>query len=451
MEDMRIVQAGRPKPLMPAFTRKLRRTIFVHVLFAVAVFGLTARWLLHTHTKHYIDEQARACAAALVPGPNGNLSEAVEGLLGRYDRLVAVATLDASGNLHTVYPQRSAHRRAALAVLANQSDPVAMSAPKDGEPIKVSGVVVPLNGSPSPAARRVLILLRNDEYRIGWVRATAMFALLVGAAGFQVVWSMRRWFDGRVASRLRSMARAIYDPLNGVKEVSTLEPGEWRETAEIAKGFHALFQGMAESDARARRVKRETERKLRQREVGFDRALRRVRDQATMDALTKLRNRTFLEEELEPLFDRQREKPADLATIMIDVDNFKQYNDTHGHQVGDALLRFLGALLRGAGRPTDHAIRYGGDEFLLLLPDTDGDQATAVAQRRVKLFGRYAGRLGGSPGISISAGVASLNRDGARSGHDLVAKADAALYAAKRQGKNRVAVYTVDGAPLIRA
>ncbi len=438
---MESIRKGRPKPLTPAFARKIRRANFLFVLFSVAAFVGTVEWLLHTCARQWTEDQARLCAAALQPGPDGDLTEAVDLLRSRYDRLIAVATLDVSGHLGPVYPRRLAHRRAALVALAHPTDAVAIDAPDGGEPIRVTSAVVPLNGSTSPAARQVLIILRSDDRRTDWGRAATVFTLLVSAAALYVTRSMRRWFDGRLASRLRSMARILDEPLDRSAPPPKLEPGEWRETVEIAERFYELLDGMAESDARVRRAEFQHTREISRREKGFDQALRRERDKATIDALTKLRNRAFLDEELQPLFERQKANGGDLSAVMIDLDNFKRYNDTFGHQIGDSLLRFVGALLRGAIRPADYAIRYGGDEFLLLLPDADARQSAAIAERLLKLFGQYTGRMCESEALSLTAGIASLNGDGAETGEELVAKADAVLYSAKRRGKNRVGGY----------
>jgi len=136
---------------------------------------------------------------------------------------------------------------------------------------------------------------------------------------------------------------------------------------------------------------------------------------------------------------RQREKDEDLAVVMIDVDNFKTHNDTLGHQAGDELLRFVGDLLRGSIRPSDHAIRYGGDEFALLLLNVDKRHACIIVERIVKLFAQYAATLGETTTVSLSAGVATMKGDKCHDPQGLLAHADAALYKAKRGGKNTVA------------
>ncbi len=173
--------------------------------------------------------------------------------------------------------------------------------------------------------------------------------------------------------------------------------------------------------------------------------LRRVKDQASTDPLTGLRNRAGLETQLELLYQQQSVRNADLAAVMLDTDNFKAYNDTHGHMDGDALLRSIGALLRQSIRPADIAVRYGGDEFLLLLPGANAEQASVIAGRIVKLFSQQSGRLGQQDAVSMSAGVASLRGDGCDSGHALVHQADVALYEAKRNGKNMVSTSAKSG------
>lgn len=428
------------KPLTPAFVRQLLWTKAFLVVFALLAFGATTGHILRRQMRIFLVEQAKLCAVALVPGQDGDLTESVSRLRARYDTLIAVATLDASGKLHSVYPERPSYRLAASAVVEGDTDgPVAMHVPQDGEQLAVSGVIVPLSGDPTPLSQKAVILLRRGSLSTGLVQAIVAFALLIGAGVVFTACAMRRWFDCGVAGPLRRMASAARDPLRDPHQMPGLPPGDSYETAALAKQLTDLVRSAAQSEAHVIRLESETEHRLMKHKIGFDRQLRRVKDQASLDSLTGLRNRTFLEDELEPLFARHVARRHDFSAVMVDVDNFKQYNDAQGHPAGDTLLQFVGALLRGATRSQDHTIRYGGDEFLLLLPETTSEQAGVIAERLVKLFGQYTTRLGGNHELSLSAGVASIAVDAPKTGHALVAAADVALYRAKRGGKNTVA------------
>ncbi|KRF00366.1 hypothetical protein ASG87_13625 [Frateuria sp. Soil773] len=156
------------------------------------------------------------------------------------------------------------------------------------------------------------------------------------------------------------------------------------------------------------------------------------------DALTGLPNRTHWLEAAETalLRFRQHRRPASL--ILLDVDGFKQINDRHGHAVGDALLGELAAILRGSLRAQDTPGRLGGDEFGVVLPETDIERARAVAEQVC----RHAERIGAADAErslpwTLSLGVVEID-DGVADLREWVRRADMALYRAKSQGRNRV-------------
>jgi diguanylate cyclase (GGDEF)-like protein len=152
------------------------------------------------------------------------------------------------------------------------------------------------------------------------------------------------------------------------------------------------------------------------------------------DGLTGLYNRRRQMEMLATEVERSKRLSHVCAVLMMDVDNFKRYNDAHGHQAGDAVLRGLGAVLRETTREIDCAARYGGEEFFVLLPETDVKEATEVAERiRTQLKERIF--LGGR--VTISIGIAAFPEHG-DTPEDLIAAADAALYQAKKEGRDRV-------------
>jgi len=155
---------------------------------------------------------------------------------------------------------------------------------------------------------------------------------------------------------------------------------------------------------------------------------------ATRDSLTGLANRRLFDESLQREVARAERLAAPLSLLVLDVDHFKQVNDTYGHQTGDAVLRGVADALVSNTKNFDVAARYGGDEFVVLLPGCRRDDAMRVAER---VRNGIARAVGEAP-VTVSAGVASLP-DNASDAERLMAAADAALYDAKRNGRDQVA------------
>jgi len=164
---------------------------------------------------------------------------------------------------------------------------------------------------------------------------------------------------------------------------------------------------------------------------------------AATDPLTGLSNRRAFDDILEREWRQARRSGAPLATIMVDLDHFKYYNDCYGHLAGDECLKAVAGLLRSnARRPIDFVARYGGEEFIVLLPDTDAGGAYHVAERLRKALGTAKIPHERSPlsnFVTASFGVAALIPDRIATAATLVAAADEALYEAKNTGRNRVA------------
>lgn len=155
------------------------------------------------------------------------------------------------------------------------------------------------------------------------------------------------------------------------------------------------------------------------------------------DPLTGALNRKGLDEALAREIARARRHGSGLCVALLDVDNFKQLNDTHGHRAGDDALRHLAAVIREAVRPQDAVGRYGGEEFLIVLPDTEPDQANAVIVRlQRELTRRFFLANSQKLLITFSAGISRLHPD--EDPQIAIDRADKAMYAAKRAGKNRV-------------
>lgn len=167
--------------------------------------------------------------------------------------------------------------------------------------------------------------------------------------------------------------------------------------------------------------------RLREREKELERL-------ATTDELTGLHNRRVLYDRMAAEIDRHLRYGHPIALLVLDLDNFKSVNDTYGHQVGDQTLAGVGQVLRSRTRATDVAARYGGEEFAVLMPDTDLDGATAAAER---LRGCVQRMVAAPVPLTVSIGVAAIPPCPADA-DALMAAADAALYEAKRAGKNCV-------------
>lgn len=159
---------------------------------------------------------------------------------------------------------------------------------------------------------------------------------------------------------------------------------------------------------------------------------------ATRDPLTGSYNRRYFFEQFEILFSDARENDQELCCIMVDIDHFKQVNDNFGHDVGDKVICFLADVLQSCVRDKDTVGRYGGEEFCILMPDADIEEARAAAEKiRLVVQKDSGGPFNDRHHVTASLGVARLS-DGAESPEQLNKQADQALYAAKESGRNRV-------------
>ena len=164
-----------------------------------------------------------------------------------------------------------------------------------------------------------------------------------------------------------------------------------------------------------------------------------LRDQSIRDALTGMFNRRYMEETLEREIRRAERSHRNVGIIMLDVDHFKQFNDTYGHDAGDALLSTLGAFLRNNVRAEDIACRYGGEEFALILPDATPEMTHKRAEQILQDARGLDIERDGVPRspIRLSLGVATYPENGL-AGDAVMRAADTALYEAKNDGRNRV-------------
>jgi two-component system cell cycle response regulator len=163
--------------------------------------------------------------------------------------------------------------------------------------------------------------------------------------------------------------------------------------------------------------------------------------QATTDPLTGRANRRYFLERADECLAKNQRYETRCSVIMIDVDHFKRVNDEHGHDTGDQLLRAIGDRLHKVVREVDTVARIGGEEFAVLLPDTNLLGAAIMAERLRKSVDQQDFKCGHcSMHVTVSAGIASFDSDGAESVREVMRVADRRLYLAKQLGRNRIAV-----------
>lgn len=282
-----------------------------------------------------------------------------------------------------------------------------------------------------------------------WIAFSAIIGTLFNNAG-------NRGQRGILAAALALSGGALaWIALAGL----TLAPDtDWLVTLTCIFGLTAYLLTMGNIGFIRNRELRQTRERLRQGEQvllranedlksrlrEIDQLQEQLREQANRDALTGLYNRRYLDNTLERELARCKREGLPLALIMIDIDQFKRINDTYGHQAGDEMLRRLGAVLGSMARAEDVACRYGGEEFLMLLPKMPLGVAMERAEKlRTDFsaltvpFGEFRLRTTLSIGIAIYPGHG-------KSADALIQCADRAMYRAKQEGRDRVEVDAVD-------
>ncbi len=157
------------------------------------------------------------------------------------------------------------------------------------------------------------------------------------------------------------------------------------------------------------------------------------------DGLTKLYNHRYFQDELARAFDETERYERPLSLAIVDIDFFKKVNDTHGHTVGDEVLRSLARIFHECIRSTDLAARYGGEEFAVMMPETNLDDALVFAEKIREMIEQTAMHTqAGDLRVTVSVGVAAVPHSKLRSAKELIVAADKALYRAKRSGRNQV-------------
>jgi diguanylate cyclase (GGDEF)-like protein/PAS domain S-box-containing protein len=224
---------------------------------------------------------------------------------------------------------------------------------------------------------------------------------------------------------------------------SRMEPGHERRNIEMSVATKRSVEvpvqvTLAEKTVRGQRILTAIFRDISDRKALEE----ELRLQSITDPLTGLYNRRHFLSLAEVERERAQRHRTPFSILLIDVDRFKQYNDAHGHGEGDVVLKALGDAIRGNFRTIDTGFRYGGEEFLVLLPDTASEGAVVSAERLRARFSGIPFRPrpdGGIRTVTLSIGAAEYRRE--RSVGDLVRAADQAMYSAKNAGRNRTVLY----------
>lgn len=248
--------------------------------------------------------------------------------------------------------------------------------------------------------------------------------------------------DGTVSKILPGESvgeQSVLDEEASLSSLTALEPSEL-----LVIEADIVWQLIEQSNALARNLLRLLSFRIRAANAQLRRRQKLgefYRQLSMIDSLTGLYNRAWLNELLPSMVATAHSSGTPLSLIMIDLDHFKQFNDSHGHQAGDQALRIAAQVLSGALRPSDCAVRYGGEELMVLLPETSDKVAAVVAERlceRMRQAVVFRDMRLPLPHLTASLGVASL--EPGQDDHGLVAVADAALYRAKDSGRNQVAL-----------
>lgn len=238
----------------------------------------------------------------------------------------------------------------------------------------------------------------------------------------------------RLCSQLRSLDRTRFVPI-----MLLADPGEEdRVIRGLELGINDYLTRPIDPHELTARLRTQVRRKRYNDQLRA--SVTQTIEMAVTDGLTGLHNRRYLDSHLQTLFDRAVARRRPLSLMITDLDRFKTINDTYGHDGGDDVLREFAHRLRKNVRGIDLACRFGGEEFVVVMPDTEGAVAEKVAERIRAEIARSpfaVGREGKTAEVTISVGVSSLLK-GSDTVNDLVKRADIALYEAKNSGRNRV-------------
>jgi diguanylate cyclase (GGDEF)-like protein len=281
------------------------------------------------------------------------------------------------------------------------------------------------------------------------ITALSCLAALIGVIGLNV--AISRW----IAKPIINLNRASQKIAQGDFEHQIQNPNIL-ELSALAESFTQMSRELQESRQQLEDYSKSLEQKVSDRTQSLEQEIQRrataetalqsanqeLQNLAYLDGLTQIANRRQLDQQLLQEWQRLKRDQQPLSFILCDVDYFKQYNDTYGHQAGDECLQHIAqAIAAAARRPPDLAARYGGEEFAMLLPNTSPEGAMAVAQKiqaQIKFLQLPHSTSEVGPYVTASFGVTSIIPTESQNPEFILAQADHALYQAKKKGRDRI-------------
>jgi two-component system cell cycle response regulator len=298
------------------------------------------------------------------------------------------------------------------------------------------GRVLLVDDRPSSSERIAAALAADHAVDVESKAAEALFRAADGNYDLAIVSLDLENFDAlRLCSQIRSLDRTRNVPILGVTDPEN----DARMLRGLEIGVNDFLMRPVDKNELLARARSQV-RKRRYSERLRDNVQLSI-EMAITDALTGLFNRRYMENHLATLIEQASSRGKPLSVLVLDIDYFKSINDTHGHDGGDDVLREFAQRVKRSIRGIDLACRCGGEEFIIVMPETDMVVAAMVAERlrrRIAAEPFAVNRGQGSVAVTLSIGIAALaGKDD--TGADLVKRADRALYRAKRDGRNRVA------------
>ncbi len=439
-----------------AQTLQFKATVLV-VLLTLSVAAAVAGYILKTSAT-VVRDQHRSHLVQLA----GLLSKAAESQwstrdpsnLKRLARRVAngdpvkyVIITDAEG--HVYASAQSRHIRVLNAVAARMHRGI----PVPGQPVlwqpesgaALIDVVYPITtriaheatedelDHPGGGTTRLVGYVRMGMGASGWSRSIASrLDLVIGIAllATMIVIPLGFFLVRRIVAPLDGLADAMHQFSRGDLDIRS-KTRRSDEVGKLVNAFNAMADLHQETHDRLVTMNADLERRVMQR-------TRQLRELASRDPLTGLFNRRHLNDMLNRRFSEAKRYDTELSCIMIDLDDFKAVNDAFGHQVGDDVLVLAASTIDGELRAADMAARFGGDEFVAILPQTDGASAHTLAERIAEAFARRLAERIPEVRTTFSMGIACVSTPDIPDPESLIRVADRSLYQAKASGKHRI-------------